>query len=353
MLRASHFTQLGEIVYQEILKKFTSLFPLWAVLLSAVAYVYPEYFAPHQGLIVPFLSLIMLGMGVTLSVNSFLAVLKKPSVVLLGTLMQYTVMPLAAWIVCLVLKLPADLAAGVILLGCCPGGTASNVISYLAKADVALSIVLTSVSTLIAFLATPFLTWVFIGQTIEVDVTGMLVSVVNVVIVPVVLGLAINYFFEKRISAVREVFPAISAAAIVIIIAIIIGTNSTNLEQSGPLVLLAVILHNGLGLAGGYWISKALKLSETEARTIAIEVGMQNSGLSVALAIKHFTAAAALPGAIFSIWHNLSGALLAGHWSKKVYGLPIKVKHAGKGDLNQGIEVKFQDFIQVGKMSAS
>ncbi len=304
-------------MYQKILKKFTSLFPVWAVLLSAVAYVYPEYFAPHQGLIVPFLSLIMLGMGVTLSVDSFLAVLKRPSVVLLGTLMQYTIMPLAAWIVCLVLKLPADLAAGVILLGCCPGGTASNVISYLAKADVALSIVLTSVSTLLAFLATPFLTWIFIGQTVDVDVTGMLVSVVNVVIVPVVLGLAINYFFEKQISAVKEVFPAISAGAIVIIIAVIIGTNSANLEQSGPLVLLAVILHNGLGLAGGYWVSKALKLSETEARTIAIEVGMQNSGLSVALAIKHFTAVAALPGAIFSIWHNLSGAFLAGHWSKK------------------------------------
>jgi len=306
------------------------LFPLWAILLSVVAYIRPEYFAPHQGLIVPFLSLIMLGMGVTLSVDSFLAVLKRPSVVLLGTLMQYTIMPLAGWIVCLVLKLPADLAAGVILLGCCPGGTASNVISYLAKADVALSIVLTSVSTLIAFLATPFLTWVFIGQTVEVDVMGMLVSVVNVVIVPVVLGLTINYFFEKRINAVREVFPAISAAAIVIIIAVIIGTNSANIEQSGPLVLLAVILHNGLGLAGGYWVSKALKLSETEARTIAIEVGMQNSGLSVALAIKHFTAAAALPGAIFSIWHNLSGAFLAGRWSKQSVSDPDESKRPKK-----------------------
>lgn len=300
-----------------MLKKFTSLFPLWAVLLSAVAYVYPEYFAPHNNLIVPFLSLIMLGMGVTLSADSFLAVLKRPHVVFLGTLMQYTIMPLAAWIVCMALKLPADLMAGVILLGCCPGGTASNVITYLAKGDVALSIVLTSVSTMIAFLATPFLTWLFIGQTVEVDVTGMLVSVVNIVIVPVVLGLAINYFFEARIRAVRDVFPAISAAAIVIIIAIIIGTNSENLEQSGPLVLLAVILHNGLGLAGGYGVAKALKFSEIEARTIAIEVGMQNSGLSVALAIKHFTAAAALPGAIFSIWHNLSGAFLAGHWAKK------------------------------------
>ncbi|AKB51151.1 Sodium-dependent transporter [Methanosarcina barkeri str. Wiesmoor] len=317
-------------MYQKVLQKFTSLFPLWAVLLSAVAYVYPDYFAPHQGLIVPFLSLIMLGMGITLSVNSFLAVLKRPSAVFLGTLMQYTVMPLIAWIVCLVLKLPSDLAAGVILLGCCPGGTASNVISYLAKADVALSIVLTSVSTLIAFLATPFLTWVLIGQSVEVDVMGMLVSVVKVVIVPVVLGLVINYFFEKQISAIKEVFPAISAAAIVIIIAVIIGTNSANLGKSGPLVLLAVILHNGLGLAGGYGVSKVLGFSETEARTIAIEVGMQNSGLSVALAIKHFTAVAALPGAIFSIWHNLSGAFLAGHWSKQSVSVPDESKMPSK-----------------------
>ena len=206
-----------------MLKKFTSLFPLWAVLLSVVAYFYPEYFAPHKGLIVPFLSLIMLGMGVTLSVNDFLAVLKKPYVVLLGTVMQYTLMPLIAWLICLALKLPTDLMAGVILLGCCPGGTASNVICYLAKGDVALSIVLTSVSTLVAFLATPFLTWLYIGQTVNVDVMGMLVSVVKIVLVPVVFGLSINYFFEEKISKIRDIFPAISALAIVIIIAVIIG----------------------------------------------------------------------------------------------------------------------------------
>lgn len=313
-----------------MLKKFTSLFPLWAVLLSAVAYFYPEYFAPHKGLIVPFLSLIMLGMGVTLSVDDFLAVLKKPSVVLLGTVMQYTLMPLIAWLICLALKLPTDLMAGVILLGCCPGGTASNVICYLAKGDVALSIVLTSVSTLVAFLATPFLTWLYIGQAVEVDVMGMLVSVVKIVLVPVVFGLSINYFFEEKINKIRDIFPAISALAIVIIIAVIIGTNSANLEQLGPLVLLAVVLHNSLGLAGGYGVAKALKLSETEARTIAIEVGMQNSGLSVALAIKHFTAAAALPGAIFSIWHNLSGAFLAGHWSRD----SLHDDKSGKPELN-------------------
>jgi BASS family bile acid:Na+ symporter len=320
-------------VYKNILGKFTSLFPVWAVLLSAVAYVYPEYFAPHQDLIVPFLSLIMLGMGVTLSVDSFLAVFKRPKVILQGTLMKYTIMPLSAWIVCLVLKLPPDLTVGVILLGCCPGGTASNVITYLAKGDVALSIVLTSVSTLLAFLITPFLAWVFLGQTVDVDVMGIVSSVVNIVIIPVVFGLLISYFFEKQIRAVRDIFPAISATAIVIIIAVIIGTNSKNLEQSGLLVLLAVVLHNGLGLAGGYWVSKALKLSETEARTMAIVTGMQNSGLSVALAIKHFTAIAALPGAIYSIWHNLSGAILAGYWSKKGIQDTDKVKDKNKSGL--------------------
>ena len=299
-----------------MLRKFTELFPLWAILLSGVAYIYPEYFAPHKDLIVPFLSLIMLGMGITLSVDNFFAVLKKPYVILLGTAMQYTLMPFAAWLVCFALSLPKDLMAGVILLGCCPGGTASNVISYLAKGDVALSIVLTSVSTLLAFLATPFLTWLFIGQTVDVDVLGMIVSVVKIVIVPVVFGLVLNYFFEEKINRVKEVFPAISALAIVIIVAVIIGANSASLKQVGPLVLLAVVLHNGLGLASGYGIAKALKLSEKEARTLAIEVGMQNSGLSVALAIKYFTATAALPGAIFSVWHNLSGAFLAGHWSK-------------------------------------
>lgn len=305
------------MVYQKILEKFTSLFPLWAVLLSTVAYFYSQYFAPHQGLIVPFLSLIMLGMGVTLSVGNFLAVFKRSRIIFLGTLMKYTIMPLAAWIVRLVLKLPADLMVGVILLGCCPGGTAANVITYLAKGDVALSIVLTSVSTLLAFLVTLFLTWLFIGQTVDVNVVGMITSVINIVVIPVGLGLLISYFFEKKIKAIKEIFPAISAAAIVIIIAVIIGTNSENLKQSGLLVLLAVILLNGLGLAGGYWVSKALKFSETEARTLAIVTGMQNSGLSVALAIKHFTPAAALPGAIYSIWHNLSGAFLAGHWSKE------------------------------------
>lgn len=300
-----------------MLKKFTSLFPLWAVLLSAVAYVYPEYFVPYKGLIVPFLSLIMLGMGVTLSVGNFLAVLKRPYVVLLGTLMQYTLMPFIAWIVCMALSIPTEIMAGFILLGCCPGGTASNVICYLAKGDVALSIVLTTVSTMVAFIATPFLTWAYIGQTVPVDIMGMLLSVVKIVLVPVIFGLSINYMLGKHIEKVRDIFPAISALAIVIIIAVIIGVNRESLEQIGPLVLLAVVLHNGLGLASGYGIAKAFKLSETEARTIAIEVGMQNSGLSVALAIKHFTAVAALPGAIFSIWHNLSGAVLAGYWSKE------------------------------------
>ncbi len=299
-----------------MIKKFTSLFPLWALLISAIAYFYPGYFSPHSSLIVPLLGLIMLGMGVTLSVDDFLMVLKRPSVILLGTLMQYSLMPLAAWVVCMILNLPQELMVGVILLGCCPGGTASNVICYLAKGDVALSIVLTSVSTILAFFVTPMLTWLFIGQTVDVDVMGMLISVVKIVLLPVILGISINYFFGDRIGGVKEVFPAISVAAIVLIIAVIVGINGDHLQQLALPVFVAVVLHNGLGLAGGYGVAKLFKLSKKEARTLAIEVGMQNSGLSVVLAMQHFTAIAALPGVVFSVWHNLVGSFLAGYWSQ-------------------------------------
>ncbi len=299
-----------------MIKKFTSLFPLWALFISVIAYFYPGYFSPHSSLIVPLLGLIMLGMGVNLSVDDFMLVLKRPYVVLLGTLMQYSLMPLAAWIVSMMLNLPPELMVGVILLGCCPGGTASNVICYLAKGDVALSIVLTSVSTIFAFFITPMLTWVFIGKTVDVDVLGMFISVVKIVLVPVVLGVSINYFFGYRIDGVREVFPAISVAAIVLIIAVIVGINGVHLQQLALPVFVAVVLHNGLGLVGGYGVAKLFKLGEKEARTLAIEVGMQNSGLSVVLAMQHFTAIAALPGAVFSVWHNLMGSFLAGYWSQ-------------------------------------
>jgi BASS family bile acid:Na+ symporter len=226
-------------------------------------------------------------------------------------------MPLAGFIIARTLDLSPELTAGVVLLGCCPGGTASNVICYLAKGDVALSIVLTSVSTLISFIMTPLLTWIYIGQNIDVDTHGMLISILQIVIVPISMGIAINSLLGARIRNIRHFFPALSVTTIVFIISIIMATNRETVISAGILITTAVIVHNLLGLASGYGLSRLMGLSEIEARTIGIEVGMQNSGLSAALAIKHFTAAAALPGALFSIWHNISGSFAASYWAER------------------------------------
>ncbi len=300
-----------------MLQRFTSLFPLWAVMLSAVALFYPEPFLPYQSAIPLLLGLVMFGMGMTLSVEDFLLVLKRPRVILIGTALQYTLMPLIGFALSVAFSLPPELTAGFVLLGSCPGGTASNVICYLAKADVALSIVLTSVSTLISFLMTPLLTWIYIGQTVHVDIYGMVISILQIVIIPVTLGIGLNTFLGSRTDRIRHVFPAFSVLTIIFIIAIIMALNRDTVVSAGLLVVSVVMMHNLIGLASGYGFSRMLGLSEIEARTIGIEVGMQNSGLSVALAIKHFSSIAALPGALFSIWHNISGSFLASYWARK------------------------------------
>lgn len=298
-----------------MISRFTSLFPLWAIIFSVIAFVYPLVFSPYSNAITPLLGIVMFGMGITLTADDFLLVLRRPGVIAIGTAMQYILMPLIAFLLSYALNLPVEIMAGMVLLGACPGGTASNVICYLAKGDVALSITLTSVSTLLAFILTPALTWLYIGQAVHVEVGSMMLSIVKIVLIPVALGIIVNTLFNKHIERFRHAFPALSVATIVIIIAIIIALNRENILIAGKLVIVAVILHNGLGFASGYFLSKALKLDEKDARTIAIEVGMQNSGLSVALAVKYFSSLAALPGALFSIWHNIMGSALAAYWS--------------------------------------
>jgi BASS family bile acid:Na+ symporter len=298
-----------------MIKKLTSLFPLWAILFSIIAFAYPSTFSPYKDAITPLLGVVMFGMGITLTASDFLLVLKRPGVIVIGTALQYILMPLIAFILSYALNLPVEIMAGMVLLGACPGGTASNVICYLAKGDVALSITLTSVSTLMAFILTPALTWFYIGQAVPVEVSSMMLSIMKIVLVPVALGIIMNTLFDKHIERFRHAFPALSVATIVFIIAIIIALNRENILVAGKLVIVAVILHNGLGFTSGYFLSKTLGLNEKDARTIAIEVGMQNSGLSVALAVKYFSPLAALPGALFSIWHNIMGSALAAYWS--------------------------------------
>lgn len=300
-----------------MIQRLTQLFPLWALLFSLFAWWQPQWLMGGKPAIVPLLMLIMFGMGLSLSWEDFLQALKRPGIIGLGVLMQYSLMPLIAFALGHLLQLPAELLAGLVLVGACPGGTASNVIAYLARANVALSVAITFASTLVAVVATPLLTLLYLGEKIPVPVAGMLLSLMQIVVIPVVLGCTLNTFLQKQLTPMRDVFPLISVAAIVLVIGIIVALNAGRIGDAGVMVLSAVILHNGLGLLSGYGIARLLRLDTVTARTLAIEVGMQNSGLGVALAIKHFTPLAALPGALFSVWHNLSGSLLASLWRRQ------------------------------------
>jgi BASS family bile acid:Na+ symporter len=303
-----------------LLPTVTSLFPLWALLAALLAYARPALFVPAQAAIVPLLGLVMFGMGVTLAWGSFAEVFRHPRVVALGLSFQYALMPLFAWIIALGMGLPAELMAGLVVVGACLGGTASNVVCYLARGDVALSITLTALSTLLAILATPFLTWLYVGQRVPVPVDSMLWSIFEVVLLPVTAGLLVNTLAARLLRPIKALFPMISMGAICFIIAIVVALNRDRLAVMGAGVAVAVMLHNGAGLATGYWLPRLLGYDERTCRALAIEVGMQNSGLAVFLAVKYFSAAAALPGAVFSVWHNLSGSVLASLWSRRPTG---------------------------------
>lgn len=256
-------------------------------------------------------------MGLTLSVDDFKRALSMPKLIISGLVLQYSIMPLTALVIATFFQLVPALTIGMILVGTCPGGTASNVITYLARGNVALSISLTSISTILAIVLTPAITLLIADTSIQVPAGKMLVTILYIVIFPVGLGLALKHFFAYRVKTVERFLPLIAVGAIVLIIAIITALNVEQFSQLGAVILLAVALHNAAGLLIGYSSAKLLGYEARECRTLAIEVGMQNSGLAVALAIKHFSAAAALPGALFSIWHNLSGSVLAFFWSKK------------------------------------
>ena len=295
---------------------FIRLFPLWAIILSTIAYYIPAPFIELKPGIIPLLTIIMFSMGLTLSVDDFKHVLSMPKLIISGLLLQYTVMPITALILANILQLDTALTIGLILVGTCPGGTASNVITYLARGNVALSICLTSLSTILAVVLTPALTLLIADATIDVPASEMLISILYIVIFPVSLGLALKHFYAYRIHAIETFLPLVAICAIVLIIAIVTALNAGQFLQLGGSIVIAVVLHNLIGLSTGYGCAKLLGYKTRECRTLAIEVGMQNSGLAVALAIKHFSAAAALPGAVFSIWHNLSGSTLAFFWSK-------------------------------------
>ncbi len=261
----------------------------------------------------PMLGIIMFGMGLTLAPDDFRVVLRRPKDILLGCLAQFAIMPLIAWVLVRFFALPADLALGVILVGCCPGGTASNVITYLAKGDVALSVGMTATSTVLAPLLTPLLTLLLAGTFVDVDAVAMLLSIVYVVIAPILGGFLVQRLLPRFTARVLPYLPAFSSVMIAVVVSIIVSHTAEKLLSGGVLILLVVALHNVCGLLLGYGVGKALRLTPEKRAAISIEVGMQNSGLASSLATMHFAAfpLATVPGAIFSVWHNISGAIAA------------------------------------------
>jgi len=265
------------------------------------------------------LGVVMFGMGLTLNLRDFRIVFSRPKDVIVGCLAQFTVMPLLAWGLSRLFSLDEALALGVVLVGCCPGGTASNVITYLAKGDLALSVGMTGVSTLLAPLLTPLLTWALAGKSINVDIVSMFLSILWVIIVPIVIGLTVKGLWPKFTEKATDYLPAFSSLAIAFIVSIVIAASADRLMTGGWIIIGVVMLHNICGLSLGYLIGRLLRLSEPKKRAISIEVGMQNSGLASSLATIHFAAypLATIPGAIFSVWHNLSGALVARLYTRK------------------------------------
>ncbi len=300
-----------------LFNRINRLFPVWAVLLCVVAVIWPGLFTGFDGLIQPLLAVVMFAMGLTLSREDFLRVLRAPLPVFIGVVLQFMVMPLAALGISLALGLDAALTAGMVLVGATAGGTASNFMTWLAGGRVALSVSMTLTSTLVAVVLTPFISWLLLSETVEVAPWDMLLSILRMVVAPVVLGVAVHHWFSDTIRAVESALATLAMLVIIFIIAIVVALNAGQLSALGPLVALGVVTHNAVGLLGGYWISRGLGVDEATARTVAIEVGMQNSGLAVALANQFFSPAAALPGALFSIWHNISGSMLAAYWHRR------------------------------------
>lgn len=259
------------------------------------------------------LMVVMFGMGLTLKFEDFAIVFKSPKDIIIGCIAQFTIMPLLAFALGKVFGLEAGLLAGVILVGTCPGGTASNVMTYLSKGDVALSVGMTSVNTLLAPFLTPFITYLLLKTSVTVDMLSMFISIIKVVIVPIALGFIINRFFGKYTEKVSEALPLISVTAIALIVAAVVSHNSERILETGAIVFIVVILHNLLGYAVGFILGKILGLPMPRKKALAIEIGMQNSGLATSIAGTAFPdlAMATVPGAIFSVWHNISGALLA------------------------------------------
>lgn len=293
-------------------------FAIWVLVFGLLAYLFPSTFIVFLPYVSLLLGIVMFGMGLTLTVSDFKEVLTRPLEVLIGVVGQFIIMPLLAYGLCLLLNLPPDIAVGVILVGCCPGGTASNVMTFLARGDVALSVTITSCTTILAPLVTPFLIYLFAHQWIDISPVAMFWSICQIVLIPIFAGVVIKSLFKDRIKVAVSVLPLVSVMAIVLIITAVVAASHQKLATAGLLVFAVVVLHNTLGLLLGFCLGKLFGLDLAKCKCLSIEIGMQNSGLGVALANAHFATMplAALPSAVFSFWHNVSGAIIANIYNR-------------------------------------
>ena len=303
------------------IRDFISTYMAWIVLIvAAVALLLPGTSLWIQTKWINYLlMIIMFGMGLTTKPSDFTVVFKRPGDVIIGCTAQFVVMPLLAFLLGKLFHLSDELLVGVVLVGTCPGGTSSNVITYLSKGDTALSVAMTSINTLLAPVLTPFLTFLYLRTSVTVDVASMVISIIQVVIVPIGLGLLMNRLFGKQTQKISSALPAVSVIAICLIVASVVSHNSEKILATGWIIFVIVILHNLLGYLCGYLIGVLFKMDLPRRKAISIEIGMQNSGLATTLAGSAFPdlKMATVPGAIFSVWHNISGAILAGWFNRK------------------------------------
>lgn len=303
----------------QTLLKFTQFisktFALWVLLFAFLAFQFPQYFVVFSHLIPYLLGIVMFGMGITLTFNDFGEVLKHPKAVVIGVIGQFVIMPLIAFALATGFNLPAELAIGVILVGSCPGGTSSNVMTYLAKGNTALSVACTTISTLLSPLLTPAIFYVLASQWLDINASAMFMSVLQMVLFPIFLGLAVRALFKNKIAELSQTMPLLSVIAIVLILSAVVAVSKDKIIESGLLIFIIVILHNCLGYLLGFGFAKLFTLNTADSKAVSIEVGMQNSGLGAALAAAHFNPIAAVPSAVFSFWHNISGPILANIFS--------------------------------------
>jgi BASS family bile acid:Na+ symporter len=316
----------------KIARLAVTIFPILVILAGVAGFLVPGVFKPMAPSVPYLLGIIMFCMGLTLTPPDFASVVKRPWAVVLGIVAHYVIMPGAGWLIAVALQLPPELAVGVILVGCAPSGTASNVMAFLAKGDVALSVAVASVSTLIAPIVTPLLVLFLAGSFLQIDAGGMVLDIVKTVLLPVIAGLLARLFLKNLIAKLLPALPWASAVVISLIVAIVVAGSASKIVAAGGIVFLAVVLHNGFGLGLGYLAGKLGRLDDKARRALAFEVGMQNSGLAATLATAHFTPLAALPSAVFSLWHNVSGAIVAAWLARR----PLSESNAGSLSAHAG-----------------